>query len=252
MVEPEANIPQGMVTDDRGDKLQEHKVYFSRDDNEGQQYKTLEEVVDLVRPTGIMGLCTIGGVFTESILRKMASFNDRPIIFPLSNPSSKSECTFAQAMEFTNNKAIFASGSPFPEVEADGVTYYPGQGNNMYVFPGIGLGTVLCESVHVTQEMIYASAVGLADSLTEEERAKSWLYPSLDRIRDISVSVARHVIRASQAENLDKNKTLQWLSDADLDTYIRTKMYNPAHEHSPAGSPTREIHGFDTKPHSKF
>ncbi|KAH0611854.1 uncharacterized protein H6S33_011119 [Morchella sextelata] len=243
---------KGMVTDDRGDKLQEHKVYFSRDDNEGQQYKTLEEVVDLVRPTGIMGLCTIGGVFTESILRKMASFNDRPIIFPLSNPSSKSECTFAQAMEFTNNKAIFASGSPFPEVEADGVTYYPGQGNNMYVFPGIGLGTVLCESVHVTQEMIYASAVGLADSLTEEERAKSWLYPSLDRIRDISVSVARHVIRASQAENLDKNKTLQWLSDADLDTYIRTKMYNPAHEHSPAGSPTREIHGFDTKPHSKF
>lgn len=243
---------KGMVTDDRGDKLQEHKVYFSRDDNEGKQYKTLEEVVDLVRPTGLMGLCTIGGVFTESILRKMASWNDRPIIFPLSNPSSKSECTFAQAMEFTNNKAIFASGSPFPEVEADGVTYYPGQGNNMYVFPGIGLGTVLCESVHVTQEMIYASAVGLADSLTEEERAKSWLYPSLDRIRDISVSVARHVIRASQAENLDKNKTLQWLSDADLDTYIRTKMYNPAHEHSPTGSPTREIHGFDTKPHSKF
>ncbi|KAI5836779.1 hypothetical protein DFP73DRAFT_570568 [Morchella snyderi] len=243
---------KGMVTNDRGDKLQEHKVYFSRDDNEGKQYRSLEEVVDLVRPTGLMGLCTMGGVFTESILRKMASFNDRPIIFPLSNPSSKSECTFAQAMEFTNNKAIFASGSPFPELEADGVTYYPGQGNNMYVFPGIGLGTVLCESVHVTQEMIYASAVGLADSLTEEERAKSWLYPSLDRIRDISVSVARHVIRASQAENLDKNKTLQWLSDADLDTYIRTKMYNPAHEHSPAGSPTREIHGFDTRPHSKF
>lgn len=244
---------QGLVTDDRGDKLQEHKVYFSRNDNAGVQYRSLEEVVDHVHPTALMGLCTIGGVFTESILRKMATFNDRPIIFPLSNPSSKSECTFEQAMKYTDNKAIFASGSPFPEVEADGVTYYPGQGNNMYVFPGIGLGTVLCESVHVTQEMIYASAVGLAESLTEEERAKSWLYPSLDRIREISVHVARFVIRASQNENLDKNKTLQWLSDVDLDNYIRTKMYNPAHEHSPADSPTRETHGFLARPpNAKF
>lgn len=238
------------MTNDRGDKLQEHKIYFSRDDNEGNQYKTLEEVVDYVGPTVLMGLCTIGGIFTEPILRKMAALNDRPIIFPLSNPSSKSECTFEQAMEYTNNKALFASGSPFPEVEADGVTYYPGQGNNMYVFPGIGLGTVLCESVHVTQEMIYASAVGLAESLTEEERAKSWLYPSLDRIRDISVHVARTVIRAAQKENMDKNKTLQWLSDTDLDTYIKTKMYNPAHEHSPpGGTPMKEILGFNT---SKF
>ncbi|KAL0632846.1 hypothetical protein Q9L58_008274 [Maublancomyces gigas] len=241
---------RGLVTNDRGDKLQEHKIYFSRDDNEGNQYKSLEEVVDYVGPTVLMGLCTIGGIFTEPILRKMAALNDRPIIFPLSNPSSKSECTFEQAMEYTNNTALFASGSPFPEVEADGVTYYPGQGNNMYVFPGIGLGTVLCESVHVTQEMIYASAVGLAESLTEEERAKNWLYPSLDRIRDISVHVARTVIRAAQKENMDKNKTLQWLSDADLDTYIKTKMYNPAHEHSPpGGTPTKEIHGFNT---SKF
>lgn len=238
------------MTNDRGDKLQEHKIYFSRDDNEGQQFKTLEEVVDYVGPTVLMGLCTIGGIFTESILRKMGTLNDRPIIFPLSNPSSKSECTFEQAMEYTNNKALFASGSPFPEVEADGITYYPGQGNNMYVFPGIGLGTVLCESVHVTQEMIYASAVGLAESLTEDERAKNWLYPSLDRIRDISVHVARTVIRAAQKENMDRNKTLQWLSDADLDTYIKTKMYNPAHEHSPVGgTPTKEIHGFNT---SKF
>lgn len=241
------------MTNDRGDKLQEHKVYFSRDDNEGQQYKTLEEVVDYVRPTALLGLCTIGGIFSESIIRKMADFNDRPIIFPLSNPSSKSECTFEQAMKYTNNKAIFASGSPFPEVEADGVTYYPGQGNNMYVFPGIGLGTVLCESVHVTQEMIYASAVGLADSLTEEERANNWLYPSLDRIRDISVRVARYVIRASQKENLDKNKTLQWLSDIELDAYIKTKMYNPAHEHSPTGTPARELPGFNIgRTHAKF
>lgn len=121
----------------------------------------------------------------------------------------------------------------------------------MYVFPGIGLGTVLCESVHVTQEMIYASAVGLASSLTEEERAKDWVYPNIDRIRDISVIVARHVIRAAQKENLDKFKTLQWLNDMELDNYIRSKMYNPIASHSAresgASSPTVEINGLVTK-----
>lgn len=118
-------------------------------------------------------------------------------------------------------------------------------GNNMYVFPGIGLGAVLCEAVHVTQEMIYASAVGLAESLTDEEREKGLLYPNLDRIRSISVTVARSVIRAAQKENLDKNKTLQWLNDMELDNYIRSKMYNPAggDHHSGASSPTLEVNG---------
>ncbi|PUU78417.1 hypothetical protein B9Z19DRAFT_1065043 [Tuber borchii] len=235
---------KGMVANDRGDTLQEHKIYFSRDDNNGQQFKSLEEVVDYVKPTALMGLSTIGGAFTESVVRKMASYNEKPIIFPLSNPSSKSECTFEQAMQWTNNKVIFASGSPFPDFEADGKVYTPGQGNNMYVFPGIGLGTVLCEAVHVTQEMIYASAVGLAESLTDEEREKGLLYPNLDRIRSISVIVARSVIRAAQKENLDKNKTLQWLNDMELDNYIRSKMYNPAGgDHSGASSPTLEVNG---------
>ncbi|KAG0644258.1 hypothetical protein HOY80DRAFT_1006968 [Tuber brumale] len=238
---------KGMVTNDRGDTLQEHKIYFSRDDNNGQQFKSLEEVVDYVKPTALMGLSTIGGAFTESIIRKMASYNEKPIIFPLSNPSSKSECTYEQAMQWTNNKVIFASGSPFPEFEVDGRVHTPGQGNNMYVFPGIGLGTVLCEAVHVTQEMVYASAVGLADSLTGEEREKGWVYPNLDRIRSISVIVARSVIRAAQKENLDKNKTLQWLSDIELDNYIRSKMYNPAGDHSGASSPTLEVNGNEAK-----
>ncbi|KAL7269912.1 hypothetical protein RUND412_007398 [Rhizina undulata] len=241
---------KGLVTNDRGDKLQDHKIYFSRDDNEGQQFKTLEEVIDYVKPTALMGLCTMGGIFTEQIVRKMAEYNDRPIIFPLSNPSTKSECTFEQAMQWTDNRVVFASGSPFPTfTDENGVDYVPGQGNNMYVFPGIGLGTVLCDAVHVTQDMIYASATGLAASLTEEERAKGWLYPSLDRIREISVIVARDVIRAAQKDNLDKNKTLQWLSDIELEHYIQRKMYDPNHDHhshapSPSGgSPTREIHG---------
>src|SRR5690606_3124597 len=113
---------------------------------------------------GLMGLCTTGGVFTESIIRKMAQISPRPIIFPLSNPVHKAECTFEEAMKYTNEQCIFASGSPFPDyIGKDGTSYHPGQGNNMYVFPGIGLGTLLCKAVHVSQEMICASAKGLAE-----------------------------------------------------------------------------------------
>src|SRR5690606_22870132 len=119
---------------------------------DGVQLTTLEEVVDYVKPTGLMGLCTTGGVFTESILRKMASFNERPIVFPLSNPSHKSECTFEEAMKYTDERVVFASGSPFPHyVDSKGAEHVPGQGNNMYVFPGIGLGALLCKAVHVSQ-----------------------------------------------------------------------------------------------------
>jgi malate dehydrogenase (oxaloacetate-decarboxylating)(NADP+) len=122
---------KGMVTNDREGELAEHKKYFSRDDNNGEQYKTLEEVVDYVKPTILMGLSTIGGAFTPEILKKMAKMNDRPVVFPLSNPSSKSECTFEDAIKYTNGKCLFASGSPFPTLDFEGQKLVPGQGNNM-------------------------------------------------------------------------------------------------------------------------
>jgi malate dehydrogenase (oxaloacetate-decarboxylating)(NADP+) len=121
---------QGLVAHDRG-KLADHKLYFARDDNEGKQYKSLEEVVEYVKPTILMGLSTIGGAFTPKILERMAELNDRPVIFPLSNPSSKSECTFEEAIKYTKGKCLFASGSPFPTLKHDGKDLVPGQGNNM-------------------------------------------------------------------------------------------------------------------------
>ena len=126
---------KGMVTNDREGELADHKRYFSRDDNNGQQYKTLEEVVDHVKPTILMGLSTIGGAFTPQILEKMAAMNDRPVIFPLSNPSSKSECTFEDAIKYTKGKCLFASGSPFPTLDFEGQKLVPGQGNNMCKSP---------------------------------------------------------------------------------------------------------------------
>jgi malate dehydrogenase (oxaloacetate-decarboxylating)(NADP+) len=117
-----------LITNDRGDKLAEHKTYFSRDDNQGKQFKSLSEVVEYVKPTMIMGMSTIQGVFDEAILRRMAELNERPIIFPLSNPSSQSECTFEEAINFTDGRAVFASGSPFQPYTYNGKVHMPSQG----------------------------------------------------------------------------------------------------------------------------
>ena len=119
------------MTNDRGDKLASHKTYFSRDDNEGKQLKTLSEIVEHVKPTILMGLSTIGGAFDANILRRMGELNDKPVIFPLSNPSANSECNFEEAVKATDGRVLFASGSPFQPFEYKGKTMTPGQGNNM-------------------------------------------------------------------------------------------------------------------------
>ena len=221
---------KGMVTLDRGDKLADHKVYFARDDNNGHQVNSLEDGVEYVKPTILMGLSTIGGAFTPKILTRMGELNDKPVIFPLSNPSANSECTFEEAVRATDGRALFASGSPFPDLEWKGKTLTPGQGNNMYVFPGIGLGAILSKAVNVTDEMIYASGDGLSKSLNKAETDDGWLYPDIRRIREVSVSVTLAVIRAAQKEKVDREMSLRNLSDQELSEYIMERMYDPTKE----------------------
>jgi malate dehydrogenase (oxaloacetate-decarboxylating)(NADP+) len=223
---------KGLVTSDRGDKLAEHKIYFSRNDNNGQQFKSLQEVMEHVKPTILMGLSTIGGAFTPELLTNMANWNHRPIIFPLSNPSSKSECTFEDAIKYTDGRALFASGSPFQPYTftsstGETKTLHPGQGNNMYVFPGIGLGTILSKAIQVTDGMIYASGESLSTALTQEEIKMGCLYPQITRIREVSVRVTRFVIRAAQKDNVDRLFHLREMSDEQLEEWIRSKMYDP-------------------------
>ncbi|KAF2839481.1 hypothetical protein M501DRAFT_1002906 [Patellaria atrata CBS 101060] len=231
----------GLVTNDRGDKLAEHKLYFSRDDNQGRQYQSLSRLIEFVKPTILMGLSTIGGAFYRDIIERMARINARPIIFPLSNPSSKSECTFDEAIRYTDGRAIFASGSPFPSFEYGGKLLTPGQGNNMYVFPGIGLAAILSRAKHITSEMIYASAEALSNSLNEQERRDDWLYPDIRRIREVSVIVTRGVIRAAQRENMDREHSLRNLTDDQLDTYIKSRMYDPFREADLLGDEVRQL-----------
>jgi malic enzyme len=151
---------KGLVTTTRGDTLENHKIPFARSDC--QEKKTLLDVIKCIKPTAIIGLSGQGGTFTEDVIREMAKNNKKPIIFPLSNPTSKSECSAEDAYKFTNGTCIFASGSPFDEVVLDGITYKPGQGNNMYIFPGLGLGTVVSQAKQVSDTMIVCAATTLA------------------------------------------------------------------------------------------
>ncbi|KAL8700230.1 MAG: hypothetical protein Q9201_005562 [Fulgogasparrea decipioides] len=232
---------KGLVTNDRGDKLAEHKIYFSRNDNKGKQYQTLAEVVEYVKPTILMGLSTIGGIFSPDLLTKMGQWNERPIIFPLSNPSANSECNFEDAVKYTNGRALFASGSPFPPVVYEGKSLQPGQGNNMYVFPGIGLGTILSKATVVTQSMIYASAEALSTALSPSERAQGWLYPEIARIRDVSVIVAMGVIRAAEEAGVDRETRIKGMKDEELEKWVKSKMYDP---HEETQRVEREVYSF--------
>ncbi|EWC47422.1 hypothetical protein DRE_00390 [Drechslerella stenobrocha 248] len=232
---------RGLITMDRGDRLAEHKKYFARTDNAGHQFKSLEEVIEYVRPTALLGLAATFGVFTESVVRALKVSVDaggadrRPILFPLSNPLTKAECTFQQAIDWTEGTVIFASGSPFPSytpTNGGGVTYNPGQGNNVYIFPGLGKGAILAKVSKITDEMVYSSAVALAGCLNAEEIGAGLIYPRIERVRDASVAVAREVMKAARREGvsaLDDSLWREWSEwgDVVMDQWIQENSYEP-------------------------
>ncbi|KAI0251185.1 malic enzyme [Lactifluus subvellereus] len=217
---------QGLIFDSRG-PMASHKKYFSRSDYNGPPLTNLTEIIKYVKPTALLGLSTIKGAFTQEVIETMAAYNPRPMIFPLSNPVRLSECEFHEALKWTEGRVLFASGSPFPDAVWQGEIHYPGQGNNMYIFPGLGLGSILCRASTVTDAMVEASSLGLADSLNQDERDSELLYPRLNRIREISAFIATRVIRKAQEEGVDRNSGLRTLSDSELLMFVTNKMWNP-------------------------
>ncbi|KAK6907740.1 hypothetical protein I203_101741 [Kwoniella mangroviensis CBS 8507] len=211
---------KGLITSTRPDvvagKLASHKKYFIRNDTEGKEYPSLADVVEYVKPTALVGLSTTFGAFGEDVVRRMADLNEAPIIFPLSNPTSKCELSFADALNWTGGKVVFASGSPYAPIERDGLLREPGQGNNFLVFPGIGFGALQAGAKRVTEAMITASAIALSEALNEEEKKAGLLYPRLDRIREVSARVAAGVVRKAQEEGVDTNEKLRGLDDQAL------------------------------------
>ena len=209
---------KGLVTKGRKN-LSKDKIPFAHDHDVKEN---LCEIIESIRPTALIGISGQGHAFSRDVLELMAEINDRPIVFALSNPTSVSECTAQQAYKWTKGRCLFASGSPFGPVELEGKTFVPGQGNNAYIFPGVGLGIVLSRSKIISDDLFLSAAHTLSSLVSDEELSNGQLYPSLSDIRSVSktiaISIAKKVI-ASGLTNIALPK--------NLEKYLDSKIYNP-------------------------
>ena len=210
---------QGLVTANRDD-LAAQKAPYAHD----HKPQSLIDAVASIRPQVLIGATGSPGTFNKEVLGAMAKINDRPVIFALSNPTDRAECTAEEAYAYTQGRALFASGSPFPDVDVDGVTMSPGQGNNAYIFPGVGLGAVACGAKHVTDEMFLVAAETLASLVSEDDLSRGRLYPPLRDLRAASHAIAVAVAQCAYANDLARVPR-----PADLHTFIAEQMYDPTY-----------------------
>jgi len=209
---------KGLVVKSRSN-LAEYKLPYAHD------YEHIGDFLSAVKslkPTVIIGVSGQTNTFTQSVLEEMASYNKRPIIFAMSNPTTKAECTAEEAYTWTDGRAIFASGSPFAPVTFKGKTYVSGQANNAYAFPGIGLGIIACEAMSVTDEMFSVAAKALANAVSEDDLAQGRIYPSLTRIKEVSAAIATAVAEVAYSQGLARKS-----KPDDLAAYIKSQMYEP-------------------------
>ena len=209
---------KGLIVKGR-DSLTEHKLHFAHDH---APCGDLLSAVKSLKPTMLVGVSGQPRSFTPEIITAMGEFNARPVIFALSNPTSKAECTADEAYTLTQGRAVFASGSPFASVTINGKTIVPGQGNNAYIFPGVGLGIVCTGARRVTDAMFIKAARTLASLIRENELAEGRVYPSLSRIHEVS-----HAIALAVAEEVFTAKLNSVPRPADLSGYIRSQMFQP-------------------------
>ena len=201
--------------------IQPHQVPFVR---EGRLEPTLLDAVKAVEPTVLIGTSTQPGTFTREVVEAMRAYCRRPVIFPYSNPTSKAECTAEQAWTWTDGDAIFAAGSPFAPVTLNGRVLIPGQGNNVYIYPAVGLAVFATEASRVTDEMFLKAAESLAARTSDAELSVGLIYPPIDRIHQSAVDVAVDVAQLIFARGLARVERPR-----DLDAWIRSKVYNPAY-----------------------
>jgi malate dehydrogenase (oxaloacetate-decarboxylating)(NADP+) len=209
---------KGLVVKSRSD-MAEYKLPYAHD------YEHLRDFLSAVkslRPTVIIGASGQAKAFTQSVLESMAVYNQRPIVFAMSNPTSKAECTAEEAYTWTDGRAIFASGSPFAPVTFKGRKYVSGQANNAYAFPGIGLGIIACEAMSVTDEMFFVAAKALANAVSEADLAKGRIYPPLTKIKEVSSAIATAVAEVAYSQGLARRP-----KPDDLPAFIKSQMYEP-------------------------
>ncbi|HLY25934.1 MAG TPA: NAD-dependent malic enzyme [Aggregatilineales bacterium] len=212
---------KGLVVESRKD-LAPHKLPYA---HPREFIPDLVTAVETLQPTVLIGVSGQPRTFTHPVIEVMARFNERPIIMALSNPTSKAECTAEEAYTWTQGRAIFASGSPFDSVRLNGKVFVPGQANNAYIFPGVGLGVISCDATRVTDEMFFAAALALAKEVSESDLTLGRIFPSLSRIREVSASIAVAVAEVAYREGL----ALAPRPD-DLLTYMKSEMYEPCYQ----------------------
>ena len=210
----------GLLVTSRAD-LADFQKPFAQDRD---AVSTFVDAIKALRPTGIIGVSTVPKLFTRDVIETMSEINERPIIFPYSNPTSRSECTAEEAYNWSGGRAVFASGSPFPPVEIAGRKFVPGQGNNVYIFPAMGMAVFATEATRVTEEMFIVAAKAVAGQVTEENLSTGLIYPPQSEILDASLHVAERVA----AYIFDKGLARVPRPD-DVGSLIRTRTYRPVY-----------------------
>ena len=212
---------QGLVVKGRG-PMAAHKLRYAH------EFPTAPDLISAIRalePTAIIGVSTASKAFNREVIELMSHLNDRPIIYALSNPTSKSECSAEEAYQWSRGKAIFASGSPFPPVPWEGKVLVSGQGNNAYIFPGVGLGIVASQAKRVTDRMFHAAAHALAGCVLESDLEMGRVYPSLTRIREVSAEIAAAVAEVAFSEGVAGLPR-----PASVPELVRSTMWEPRYQ----------------------
>jgi len=212
---------KGLIVKERTD-LTGHKLLYAHDHPPVGDFQA---AIEALRPQAIIGVSGQPKRFTPEILATMSRINDRPIVFSLSNPTSKAECTAEEAYTWTEGRAVFASGSPFDPVTTHGKKLFPAQGNNVYIFPGVGMGVMASGAVRVTDEMFLKAARIVAGKVTEDDLEQGRVYPALPRIREVSLAVAVAVAEEAYASGLAGRPRPD-----DLSEYIRSLMFEPDYQ----------------------
>ena len=212
---------KGLLVKSRKD-LAEYQKQFTHDFEPSDDFAG---AILKIKPTAIIGVSTVGGAFNRQVIENMSAVNERPFIFPYSNPTSHSECTAEQAYTWSKGKAVFASGSPFAPVTYKGRTFTPGQGNNVFIFPALGMAVFATEARRVTDEMLLIAAEGVAEQVTGVDFENGLIYPQVNDIVEVSVNVAVKI-----ANYIFDNGLARVKRPADVRAFLKSKMYIPAYK----------------------
>jgi malate dehydrogenase (oxaloacetate-decarboxylating)(NADP+) len=212
---------KGLIVKGR-DQLKSHTLPFA---HEHETLTGIANVIESLRPTTLIGATGQRGIFDQEVIEAISQVNRQPVVFALSNPTSRSEATAEEVYQWSDGRAVFASGSPFDPVVVNGQTLVPGQSNNVYIFPGIGLGVTSCRIRRVTDEMFRVAAKAVAKMVTQANLDQGRLFPELAKIRDVSLEIAVEVARLAFEEGLAGIDEPE-----DLHEHVSSQMYAPVYE----------------------